>query len=135
MNAIVLLLAVALLLCFVFVWDAQTHRLMNRAIVQTYTEDAPRTDDGYLWDEFDGTPTEYVDALNLAIIGAPIRIRHKNRRALANVVTEDAEFDTPVRIKKTRKMYAFQTSHSGKGATLHTYRVKGFTKNVLHPCK
>ena len=110
MNAIVLLLAVALLLCFCFVWDAQTHDLMNRVIVETYaTTDAPRTD-GYL-------------------------IRHKNRRSLADVVVEDAEFDTPRRIKQTRKMYRFEPSHSGKGATLHTYRVKGFTKNVLHPCK
>lgn len=117
MNAsIILLLAVALLLCFMFAWDNDTHRMIDQVIVETYTQphDVPSPEPfiyrKYRLHDYEGCTLEDI---------------------------EDVDFDEPDRrIKKTRRWYyRFAPSHSGKGATLHTYRVKGFSKDVLHPVK
>lgn len=108
MNAIVLLLAVAILLCFAFNWDTNTHHMINKVIVETYT------------DEPSPEPFIYTK----------YRLHDYDGCSLAEVNDMDYDETAPIRVKRDK----FYRSHCGKGATLHTYRVKGFNNKVFHPC-
>lgn len=110
MNAIVLLLAVAILLCFAFGWDTHTHHLINQVIVETYTTNEP-SPEPFIYKKY--------------------RLHDYEGCSIADL--DNVEYDEPVRVSHKHK--SFEVSHNGKGATLHTYRVKGFSNKVLHPCK
>lgn len=128
--SIITVFVAGLLLCMYFEWNEVTYRLMLKATYASWKN----------YSSFDNIEDEDVIE--------PFRTVKRNWRAaikrikcLADVVeNQEAVIDMPSR---SNHNFAEATggewgkvgySHYGKGATLHTYRTKKFTKKVLHPC-
>lgn len=128
--SIITLFVAALCLCVYYEYNEMTYRLMLKAMVASYSS-------------YDDPMSSIEDA----DIIEPFRTVKRNWRAaikrikcLADVVENQEVIDMPSR---SNHNFAEATggewgkigySHYGKGATLHTYRTKKFTKKVLHPC-